>query len=127
MDSDREEMLYQHTLRMVLWDEDVERIYKRLSVNGIRGRAADALYQRARRERITMIRSENAKRAGAGILLILLSSGISSGFILGLGGMPRIVIALCAAAFGFGCWKLVTGLAEIIAAPRKKGSLADED
>jgi hypothetical protein len=40
MYSDREEMLYQHTLKMVLWDEDVERIHKKLSVNGIRGRAA---------------------------------------------------------------------------------------
>jgi len=120
-------MLYQHTLKMVLWDEDVERIYKKLSVNGIRGRAADALYQRARRERIAIIRSENAKRAGVGILLILLAAGVAGTFICVLGGLSRGLTGLCATAFAFGCWKLITGLVEIIAAPAKKGSLADEN
>ncbi len=133
-----EEAQYDVVLKMVLWDEGREAIFHRLKVNGIEGDRAHAIYQRARAERMHILRGEGLKALFMGLVSFAVAAGVYYYFKLdefdvgkfgdGVHGLPLlpcllgfIVVML---AF-FGLWKSIQGIFETLFASSKKGSIGD--
>lgn len=112
---------------MVIWDEPRDDVLHRLEVNGITGLKAQQMYEKARAERVAIIRKESIRKAAFGLGLLLVGCGLLFGFAIGLGVVIRPVLALGAAAAVFGLWYFSKGLFYIFFAHAKEGSLADED
>lgn len=134
----KEEAQYDVVLKMVLWDESREAIFKRLEVNKVTGDRAKAIYRAARAERLRTIRVDGRKALGLGLLGILISVGLFFGFRLdelqvmrfeegfhSLPLLPWLLGFFAAILFAFGIWKVVQGSIEILFASTKKGSIAD--
>lgn len=120
MTPERENLIYQDILRAVLWGSEKDAVFHTLAVNDITGERAEELYQRARRERVALLRSEGKRRAITGALLLLASIALLCIFY-SLGVV--IVLAIC--TFFWGVWRLVSGTVEFVLAPTKKGSIAE--
>lgn len=134
----KEEPQYDVVLKMVLWDESREAIFRRLEVNGVIGDRAEAIYQAARAERVGTLRAEGWRSVLIGFCLAGVALGIYFGLRLdllqvmrfgdgfhGLPLLPWVLGFLVAILLAFGVWKVVQGLVEIIIAPMKNGSIAD--
>ncbi len=120
MDSD---LIYDGVLRMVLWGEPKEEIYRKLEVNGFRGDEADKIYQRAMDERISSIRIDCRRKIWIGLGAIVGSLVL---FFLVLNVFFRAYPILLVGAL-YGIWKLGDGISRYFLAPGLKGSIADED
>ena len=63
----KEEPQFEVVLKMVLWDEDREAIFRRLKVNKVTGERAELIYQAARAERVKSLRIDGLKGLGLGL------------------------------------------------------------
>ncbi len=134
----KEEPQYDVILKMVLWDESREAIFRRLEVNGITGERADAIYQAAKAERVKILRADGLKAFGLGAGSLAIAAACYFGFRLdklqvmrfeegfhSLPLLPWLLGFFAAILFAFGIWKVVQGSIEIAFASMKKGSIAD--
>jgi len=117
---------YDFVLRMVLWGESREKVFQRLSVNGVSETDADQLYKQARKDRIRTIRSDYSRKIMAGAGLIVAAVATFAACRFGLGFIPQILLYACVAALGVGAWKMIDGLSGYFMAPGKTGSVADD-
>jgi hypothetical protein len=122
----REQRIYNIILKMVLWGERTEDIFKKLEVAGFSEEKQKEMYARARAERVAAIRGDCWRKAGWGLLALSVAVGVFCGFWIGLGGIPRIFIGLCAVGAVFGAWWLIEGLVGVLTAPMKEGSVATD-
>lgn len=127
MDDPTEEPLYEMILSKVLWGEPREDVFHRLGVNGITGERAERIYAAAWGERLRVIRRDYARKAGMGLLLIVGAAGIFCFFWFGVQGIPRLLLYVCAGMLGVGAWKAIDGIAGMLMAGSKGGSVADDE
>ena len=133
-----DEPQYEVVLKMVLWDETKEVIFRRLEVNKITGKRAQAIYQTARNERIRILRSDGLKALALGVAAIVSGVVLFYQFKLNelavthfgeginaLPFLPWLLAFLSAILCAFGLWKIVQGSIEAFFAGLKKGSIAD--
>ena len=125
MDEAVEDPHYERTLRMVLWGEKREDVYHMLSVNGVTGERADAIYTAAFRERVGVIHSECRRKSAIGLGFIILSIAIFCGLWFGMGFIPRILIGATGAGFLWGSWKFIDGFAGMMMAAKKEGPVTE--
>lgn len=134
-----DEPQYDVVLKMVLWGEDRDAVMHRLRVNGIEGERAEEIYAAARRERVASIRAVGRRDLLLGLAMIVVCAGITYGlgldklsltrFSEGIGEvllLPWLITLLVVILFAFGIWKCVRGTTELLLAPSKKGSVADD-
>ena len=119
------ERLYPAVERMVLWGEPTQSAYEMLAVNGVTGKEAHALVEQAVTERIRTIRSHFLPRLLKGLLLIVAGAALFATFWFYNGGITRGIFILCAGAAAWGAWRLIDGGVGWLAAPNRKGSVAD--
>lgn len=127
MTDEHEDRIYQGIRRMVIWDEPRADVFHRLEVNGADQAQAQQMYDKARAERITIIRADATRKAMEGLVLLLTGAGVFLGFWNGLGGITRPILVLCALATAFGTWRFFKGLFGFFFASTKEGSLANEE
>ncbi len=133
-----DEAQYEVVLKMVLWDESREAIFRRLEVNGVETKRAEEIYAAAHAERVRILRGEGMKALLIGGGAVALGVGIYLFFNLdelnaahfgdGVNGtaiLPWLLGLLSTLFCAFGLWKTIQGLSEILFAPMKRGSLAD--
>ncbi len=133
-DSDNEESTndltehrsYNLVLKMVLWGESREDVYRRLTVNNVPEEIADRLYEHARADRIRTIRSDCFQDLLLGSGLIVASVATFCGCWFGLGFIPKILLYGCFAALGIGSWKFIDGFISYLMAPSKTGSVSGD-
>lgn len=123
---DKEEIVREAVLRMVMWDEDPADIFHKMEVNGITGAAAQSIFREARAARAAAIRAEGRNRMGEGIVWMMAGESLYSIFWFGFNGLTGGIFRLVWLAVIFGAWKTGSGLMDIVLAHRKKGSLADD-
>lgn len=123
MNSELETQVYPEVERAVIWGHTREEVFALMASSGLSGVPAEALYRRARAERIGMIRAEAAARALKGAGIFLLSVLVFSGFWFGLGFIMRNIMIACGVAALFGLWWILDGLMNWALAPNKEGSL----
>jgi hypothetical protein len=121
-----EEPLYEMILGKVLWGEPREEVFHSLSVNGITGERAERIYTAAWEERLTVIRRDYARKAGLGLLLLLGGAAVFSYFWFYVGAISRNVVIGLVAMLGVGAWKSIDGIAGMLMAGSKEGSVADD-
>jgi len=127
MTEEHRDRIYDGVRRMVIWDEPRADVFHRLEVNCIDPAQAQQMYEKARAERIAIIRDDAMRTAGEGFGLLLAGLGLFFGFWDGFGGITRTLLGISSLATGFGIWRFVKGLFYIFFAHTKKGSLADDD
>jgi hypothetical protein len=134
----KEEAQFEVVLKMVLWDEDREAIFRRLKINKVTDERAELIYRAARAERVKSLRIDGLKVLGLGLgcqsiavacyfgfrLDELEVSRFGDGFIA-LPFLPWLLGFFAAIMLAFGIWKVVQGSIEILFASMKKGSIAD--
>lgn len=126
-------------VKMVLWGEDRDAVLHRLGVNGIEEKRALEIYEAARRERIATIRSAGFRDLWISIAMMV--SAVALAYFLeldqlslihfgeGLGQilvLPWLITLLVVVLLTFGLWKCLRAIAELVFAPLKKGSVADD-
>ncbi len=121
-----EHRFYPHVLKMVLWGESLEEIYRQLVVNNIPEEVVDRLYEHARADRIRVIRSDCSHDFLIGVGLIVASVVTFCVCWFGLGFIPRILLFACFAVLGIGSWKFIHGFTGYLMAPIKTGSISDD-
>src|SRR5262245_11338944 len=127
MSPELRQRIYNDVLRAVLWDEDRQETFDKMSVNGITGEEADAMYGEARKERASMIREGAIRSMFKGLVALMIGAGIFATFWKGLGVITGRVGIICAILGGLGGWWFLTGLIDMILAETKKGSLVSEN
>ncbi|MEO5713600.1 MAG: hypothetical protein ABIT37_08925 [Luteolibacter sp.] len=118
--------LYAFVLRMVLWGEKREDVYRSLEVNGITGGMADRLYAHAMADRIRTIRSDCTRKLLIGVGLVVAAVVTFSLCWFGLGFIPRFLLCACFVALGIGSWKSIDGAAGYLMATARTGSVTEE-
>lgn len=134
----KDEPQFEVVLKMVLWDEDREVIFRRLEVNKVTGERAELIYRAARAERVKSLRIDGLKGLGLGLSCLLIAGACYFGFrldelgvsrfadgFIGLPFLPWFLGFFAAILLAFGIWKMVQGSIEILFASMKKGSIAD--
>jgi hypothetical protein len=117
---------YNLVLRMVLYGESRDEVFRRLAVNGVAEAVAGQLYDQARADRIRTIRSDYSLKLLVGVGLIAGALVIFCVCWFGLGFIPRILLYACFTALGIGSWKAIDGLSGYLMAPSKTGSVAED-
>ena len=125
MSAKPEDKLYPSVLRMVVWDESRETVFKMLEVNGIVGEPARELYQTARSERISTIRTDCYRKCVVGILWFLAGIALFLIFWFAFGAGTHGIFIFSGVAVVNGLWKTVDGFMGMLLAPRKRGSIAE--
>lgn len=126
MSADLEERVYQSLTRAVIWGEPRESVFRIMEANGISGYHADAMFQRARRVRLAILRSEGWKRMMMGLGILLAAGGLFAVFWHGFGGITSKLYAFFGLGAVWGAWWTLDGLTSILFAHMKKGSVSTE-
>lgn len=127
MSSPKEHRLYDVILKQVLWDEDEAKIRKRLLVNEVPDDEAEAIFQAARKERIHLLRSRSREHIFMGLFALAAGCVVCGGFWYRLGAMHIGVLSGSGVFVVAGLCLMLKGLLDYIGAPRKNGSVADEN
>ncbi|MGJ8726639.1 MAG: hypothetical protein ACSHYB_18990 [Roseibacillus sp.] len=122
----KEHRLYDVILKQVLWDEDEVKIRKRLAVNEVNEDLAEAIIQTARKERIYLLRARSRDTLIKGLVAFLSGCAVLGGFWIRMGAFHIGVIAGSAIFLLAGLGLILAGALGYLAAPTKKGSVADE-
>lgn len=123
----KEHRLYEVILKQVLWDEDEGKIRKRLAVNEVPEEEAEAIFQAACNERVHILRTRSSDLFIKGLVAFLSGCAVVGGFYYRMGLLHIGVIAGSAIFLFAGFGLMLTGALGYLAAPRKKGSVADAD
>jgi hypothetical protein len=121
-----EHRLYPIILKQVLWDEDEEKIRKRLAVNDVPAEEAEAIFQAARKERVTTIRAKHRGNFASGLIAFLIGGVIYYGFRIKYGYMHIGVLSGAGIFLVAGFFIMLVAALGYLAASRKKGSVADD-
>ena len=116
---------YGKVLKAVLWDECRDELYFYLSKDNVSIEVADLLYEHARNERISSIRSECITDILKGFGYIIGSIVVFCIFAMIFHYLPWIIIGGCLGALGIGLWKLIDGFGSYLFAPKQRGSISD--
>ncbi len=127
MSPESEDRIYENVLREVIWGTERDEVFQLLQANGIAGQPAEQMFQRARNERVALLRNEGIHKAVKGLLLIAAGVALFCGFWYGLGWIMRPVIVISGLLCAWGIWWAVGGTMEVILAPTKRGSVATDD
>jgi len=119
--SGKEELVYQGLLRMVLWGEPKEEVFRKARVNGLSAEEAEDLYQKAIKERICVIRAEYRGKALKGLIFIV-ASVVLFFIVAAMTGRAFVIFALGVA---YGLWKAIDGISGIFMAANREGSVGD--
>lgn len=123
MDDPREHRLFERSLRMVIWGDKREEVYHMLSVNGVTGAEADAVYAAARREVTAAVRDAGRQKVKRGLMFL---GGCALAFSVcwfGLGFIPVVLLYAVCAMVGVGLWNCIDGLTSMLRASKKEGPL----
>jgi len=120
-----EHRLYDLVLKLVLWDESREEIFKRMKVNKVSDEKAEQLYEYAKNERVQAIRGNCSRNIVVGLRLIAVAVIVYCSFWFGMHGISKLLFYLCAVACGFGLFKFIKGIGAYLTAPNARGSVAD--
>lgn len=126
MSPDLQERVYQTVERAVLWGEPREEVFRIMETNGITGEEAEAVFQRALAERLSILRGDGLRVMIKGLVILGVSVCIFSAFWYGLGVMTRAVFVLCGLGAIWGAWLAIDGLTNIVLAPTKSGSVLED-
>ena len=126
MTSPKEHRLYEVILKQVLWDEDESKIRKRLAVNEVPDDLAEAILQTARKERVHLLRTRSRDNIIKGLVAFLSGCAVLGGFYYRMGAFHIGVIAGSAIFLLAGLGLMLVGSLGYLAAPKKKGSVADQ-
>ena len=126
VNSDLEERVYRGVERAVLWGEPREEVFRMMETNGLTGDRADAVYQRAWTERLSVLRSEGLRRLINGLIIIGAALSAFAIFWYGFGVITRGIFVLCGLGALWGTWVAIDGLVSVLLAPTKRGSIADD-
>lgn len=127
MSPDLESRVYTSVRRAVLWGQEKAEIFKMLQVNGVTGEAAEAMFRRARGERIAVLRNEAVRAAVKGALLLAGGVGLFCVFWFGVGAINRGVIVISGLMAVRGVWLSIGGVTDLFLAPTKEGSVLGDD
>ena len=127
MASPKDHRLYPIILKQVLWDEEEAKIRKRLAVNEVSEEDSEAIFQAARKERVTTLRKKHGSNFLKGLTAFLVGGLVLAIFqikydLIHIGVLSGAGIFLLA-----GFLLMLIGALGFLAAPRKRGSIADED
>jgi len=101
---------YENALTMVLWGEEKEKVYHMFTVNNVSQDIGDLIYAHAVKNRVKTLRTIGYPKIIKGSLFLFFS-GLLFYLFWFMGG---------AITHSFG-----TGIADVLSAPFKKGSVAD--
>jgi hypothetical protein len=128
MTDEHEDRIFQGVRRMVIWDEPRADVFHRLEVNGLTGTQAQQMYDKARAERIAIIRGDSIRTVVGGLVLLFASASLFFGFWNGWGFISLgSRVSWGALAAGVGVWRFFKGLFGFFLAASKEGSLNDDD
>ncbi len=127
MSSPEEHRLYPIILKQVLWDEDEAKIRKRLRVNEVPDKEAEAILLAARNARIYLLRSRAREQLTKGITAFLIGSAVLAGFYYRMGAFHIGVISGVAVFLLAGLAFILIGSLGHLNAPRQKGPISHED
>ncbi len=127
MSAEGEDRIYENVLREVIWGTERDEVFRLLHANGITGERAEQMFQRARHERVSLLRGEAARRAAKGVMLIAAGIALFCGFWYGLGWIMRPIIIGSGLLCAWGFWRAVSGTMDFLLAPNKRGSVSADD
>lgn len=120
------ESIYRSVLKSVVWGEPREEAFGIMQTNGITGEDAEALYVRARAERIAIIRGESFRHMIQGASLFAAGAGIFAPFWYGLGYIHRPLAVICGVLIVAGAWRALVGFVSLIMAHKKSGPVSTD-
>ena len=112
---------YEEVLRIVLWGDPKEEIYEIMEIRNMSKILTEALYERAMKVRVRLVRDAAMKKAGVGLIYSVVSVGTFCLIFFGLGMIPKILVAICFFFLMLGCWKITDGIFSYFTASMKKG------
>ncbi len=126
MTEEHKERIYEGVRRMVFSDEPRADVLHRMEVNGIPEAERQQMYDKARAERMSVIRHAALKQTAAGLALMLCAFGVFIGAFNFFEVVTSEILALCTliAALGIGFFSV--GLYFLLFPHNKTGSLADD-
>lgn len=127
MSSPKEHRLYPIILKQVLWDEEEEKIRKRLAVNEVPDDEAEDILASARRERLQILRERSREQLIMGTVAFLVGMAVFALFRAIIGGMHVGVLAGACVFFLGGGFYLLKGTLGYLRAPRRRGSVTLEE
>lgn len=125
MNETKREKVYEAVLQMVVWDEPRENVFQKLNASGLYDDEAQAMYNKAMKERISSIRSDHWAKLLKGLFILSVSIGVFINYWEGAGAINRNLFITCFLGTGFGLWKSCEGLIGVLMAKHQRGSLAD--
>lgn len=125
MNETRYEKIYETIYQMVIWDEKKETVFQKLNASGVYNDEAQAMYDKAMKERISAIRKDHWIKLIKGLPWMAAAAILFFSFWEGAGGITPKLLGLCAVGMAYGLWKSSDGLVGILMAKHKRGSLAD--
>lgn len=126
MNPDLENRIYGSVRRSVMWGTEREEVLEMLRVNGITGEPAEAMFRRARGERLAVLRSEALRTAARGASLLAVGIALFSAFWFGMGAITRTVFMISGFLAAWGLWLFLDGAMAAFFASSRKGSVAPD-
>ncbi|MDP0490850.1 MAG: hypothetical protein Q7Q71_07365 [Verrucomicrobiota bacterium JB023] len=130
MNNERLEKLYPVIEKMAIWDESRERMLKKATVNGCTEEEAEYLYKKARASRISELRRDALTQMVQGAIVLFFTLGCIY-YLVKLSPSVGAFQTRMAAPFGLaaalGLFRALQGMVGWTYAPRKTGSLADDE
>ena len=109
----------------MLWDEDEAKIRKRLAVNEVPEDEAEKIFQAAKKERVVTIRTKHRNNLLSGLVAFLVGCTVYFSFRIKYGYMHIGISSGAGIFLVAGLLIMIASALGYLAAPRKKGSVAD--
>ena len=117
-----------YVLRKVLWDDPKDEIVLRMVANEVSAPDAENIYREAFAQRLKIIRSISWGKFRKGLVLLLV--GLAMYYCLwviseGFSALSIRAVLIPAIPAGYGLWLFCAGIAGVLTAGTKRGSVAD--
>jgi hypothetical protein len=122
----RRERIQSKLTRLILKDEEQEKINQLIKVNELNDEDAGEMVRIAKKERVDIIRGLCMKNLYLGCLIMILGIGSVYAFGMVVGMVTKPILILAAVLVVLGLCKVVEGVVGIALAPRKKGAVESE-
>lgn len=96
-----------------------------MDAQGVTGDLAEAMYLRARNERVAILRAEGFRRMKQGVLLLVAGAGLYAFFHYFVRHVPKTILGFSGVGMLWGFRRIVDGLTGVVMAPHREGSVAD--